>query len=136
MCGATRLGLVAHAADRLWAGPDKNCPGGLDRFGEVGVLREKPIAWVHRVGPSGLQGAQQGLDIQVAFVGTGRAEQVHFIGQARGLGIEVCLTARGNGGNSQLFGGADNPHGDLATVGDQQFMNGLGHDRALTCRRV
>ena len=130
LCGASRLGLVAHAADRLWAGPDKNRPGGLHRFGEVCVLREKAIAWVHCVGPGGFQGAQQGLDIQVAFVGAGRAEQVHFVGHARGLGVEVRLTARGNGWNAQFLGGADNPHGDFATVGDQQFSDALGHDRA------
>ncbi|MNG06636.1 hypothetical protein D3C84_898910 [compost metagenome] len=91
---------------------------------------------MHRVGAGGFQGAEQGLDVQVTFVGTGRAKNVHLIGHARGLGIDVRLAARSNGGNAQFFGGADNPHGDLATVGDQQFMNGLGHDRALTCRRV
>ncbi|MOA56170.1 hypothetical protein D3C78_1801030 [compost metagenome] len=59
-----------------------------------------------------------------------------FIRQARGLGVNVCLAAGGNGGNAQRLGGMDDPHGNLATVGDQQFTNGLRHDRALTGYRA
>ncbi|MNC70994.1 hypothetical protein D3C75_1218630 [compost metagenome] len=89
-----------------------------------------------RVGAGGLQRTKQGLDIEVAFVGAGRAEDVHFVGHARSLGLDVCFAARRHGGNSQRLRGADDPHGDLATVGDQQFTNALSHGRALTLRRV
>ena len=72
-----------------------------------------------RIGTRGLQGAEQCLDVQVTFVGAGRAENVHLVGHARSLGVDVRFAARGDGGNAQCFGGADNPHGDFATVGDQ-----------------
>ena len=117
--GAAGLGFVTHTANGVGAGADKNCPGGEHGFGEVGVLGQEAITRMHRVGAGGFQRADQSLDVQVAFIGAGRAEDVDFIGHARGLGVDVGFAARGHGGNPQRLGGADNPHGDLATVGDQ-----------------
>ncbi|MNR27163.1 hypothetical protein D3C85_1444230 [compost metagenome] len=136
MSRAARLGFIAHAPDRLRAGPDENGARREDGFGEIGVLREKAITGMDRIGPRGFQGCEQCFDVQVTFVGAGGTEQVHLVGHARSLGVEVRFAARGNGGDTQCFGGADNPHGNLATVGDQQFTNALSHDRALTRRRV
>ena len=74
---------------------------------------------MHGVGTSGCQCVEQRLNAQVALISTGRAQNVNFISHTCGLGIDVHITAREGNGNSQLFGGADNSHGDLTTIGDQ-----------------
>ncbi|MNO78446.1 hypothetical protein D3C76_695820 [compost metagenome] len=86
---------------------------------KIGVLREKTVTRVYRIRTGGFQGAEQCLDVQVTLVSAGGAKDMDLVGHARCLGVDVRFAAGGNGGNPQRFGGADNPHSDFATVGDE-----------------
>ena len=59
--------LVAHHPDRiaLWADPDQSC--GFNRIGKVSVLRQEPVARMHRI-RAGVCGCfQDAGDIEIAF---------------------------------------------------------------------
>ena len=50
----------------------------------------------------------------------------NFVGQAYVQRLAVHFGVHGNGGNSHVAAGADDAHGDLAAVGDQDFVEHRG----------
>ncbi|MCY1435811.1 hypothetical protein D9M71_519190 [compost metagenome] len=129
--GAPRLGLVAHAADGLRIRTDEDQPGVCHRFGEGGVFREESVTRVDRVRPAVTRRLQQRFGVQIAAVGAGRADDAYLVGLARGQRVGIRLAARRHGRNTQAARRADDAYGDLATVGNQQFLQ---HGRALMRR--
>ncbi len=69
---ALGLDLVAHRGDRVRRRPDPGEAGGHDRPSEAGVLRQEPVAGVHRVRPGPGSGVEQRVDTEVG-VGEGVA---------------------------------------------------------------
>ena len=86
--------LVAHHLDGLGGRADEGHPPVGDGPGEVGVLREEPVAGVDGVGAAALDGVQDGLGVQVALGGGLPAEGVGLVGQAHVQSIAVELGVR------------------------------------------
>ena len=61
------LDLVAHRRDRLGARPDERHAGLVERLRELGVLGEKSVARMHRLGAGVLDRLQDAFDHQIAF---------------------------------------------------------------------
>ena len=113
LCGE----LVAAAAQRLGRRPHKGDPGGLDRLGELGALGEEAVAGMDGVcrrlacGMHDRAGGEVALDLQNA-VGRARVERLPIVGRCHGHRLDVEPAAR-----------AEDPHGDLAPVRDEQPLH-------------
>ena len=59
---------------------------------------------------------------QVALARGRRAEQVGLVSVAHVQRAAVHVRIHGHGGNAQFAAGADDAHGDLAPVGDEDFL--------------
>ncbi len=112
-------GLVAHQANGLGAGADKDQAGVRAGVGEGGVLGQKAVAGVNGVGAAVAGGADHLVDVQVAVPGRRRAQPHGAVGLAHMGRVGVDVGVHRHRGQAQLAGGADNAPGDLAPVGDQ-----------------
>lgn len=121
-----RGGLVAEQVEHLGLRPDEANAGALATAGELGVLGEKAIARMDRVARLLPGHGDQPLHVQV-----GRrpaATQRHRdIGLAQVQGGRVVLGVHRHRADAQVGTGAGDADGDLATVGDQQGIEGSGH---------
>ncbi len=122
-----RLGLrlVAEQVERLRRRPDEDDALLGAAPGERGILAEKAIAGMHRVAFGRLGGRYHGLDIEIGP----RAAPGDFAGRVGGADMQRLRIVGGmdrDGGEAGVAGGAGDADGDLAAVGDQQFMEGHG----------
>ena len=112
--------LVADAADRRWRRTDPGDALVDHRLGETGVLRQKTIAGVDRVGASAPAGLEQLADVEV---GLGRAATVQ---RDRGVGLAhmrragVAIGIHRHRGDAHALRGAEDAARNLAAVGHQQ----------------
>jgi hypothetical protein len=77
---------------------------------------------MYRVGATQQRRADDVGDVQVAALARPRAHADGFIGQHRGQRVAVRLRVRQHRQDAQLAAGADHPHRDLATIGDQDLL--------------
>ena len=126
-------GFAAHGRDGAGrrADEDHACLG--TGLGKGFVLRQKPIARVDGLCPSGLGGGQDALPAQVALGRRGRAQVDGFVAglhmPSSGIGIGIHR----HRGDAQLAGGGRHPASDLAAVGNQNLLE---HRHPLTCETV
>ena len=66
--------------------------------------------------------SRMAVGVEVALGRGLPAEGVRLVGQADVQGVAVELGVHGDGGDPELAAGADDPHGDLASVGDQDLL--------------
>ena len=97
-------------------------------FGKARVLRQKAVAGMHGVGAGDLAGRENGRDIEIAVLGRRRADAHALVGEAHVHGVGVGGGMHRDGENAELLTGADHPHGDLAAIGDQDFIEHSGDD--------
>ncbi len=120
-----RGGLVTHHLDRVRGWADEGEPRVGDRSGEMRTLGEEPVPRVDHRGP-GLRGGLEDLaDRQVRVRRQRRADPLRLIGHLDVERIAVGVAVDGDRGVAELSDGADDAHGDLAAVGDQD--PGFGH---------
>ncbi len=114
------LALEPHRADGSRRGPHEDEPRGLHRLDEGGVLRQEPVARMDRLGAGGQCRLHDPVDPQVAVGGRGRAD-AHGLVAGRDMGGS-CVYVRedGDGADPEAPGGARDPDGDLAAVGDEE----------------
>ena len=74
------------------------------------------------VGAGLLDHVEDGLGVEVALGRGLTAEGVGLVGEADVKGITVELGVDGDGGDAHFTAGANDPDGNLATVGDQHFL--------------
>ena len=79
---ALRRDLVAHRADAGGTRADEGQTGVGDPLGEVGVLRQKSVAWMDRLRPGRLGGEQDRRLVQIAMCGRWRADADGDVGAA------------------------------------------------------
>ena len=123
--------LVAHHLDRFRGWADERHPHLGDPPGEVGVLAEEPVARVDRFGAAGLDGGQDGGDVEIALLARLPTEGVRLVGQADVEGVTVGLGIDGDRSDAHLPAGPDDPDGDLAPVGDEDRRK-----HAISCQIV
>ena len=111
--------LIAHLADGLptWADKDQARP--LDRLGEAGILREKAVAGMDRVGAGSSRCRKDGVGVEVGLGRLGGADLNRLVGQFDGKHVVIGLAHHLDGRDPEITGGMDDPHGNLAPIGDQ-----------------
>ena len=114
--------LVAHHADVFGRGADEGHAVGLDHFGEGGVFGEEAVAGVDGVGAGDVGGGEDGGDVKVAVAGGRRSDADAFVGETDVHGVGVGGGVDGDGGDAELAACALNTDGDLAAVGDEDFL--------------
>ena len=124
--GDARADLVAHHLDRFGRRADEGHAAVGDGPGEVGVLREEPVAGVDAVGPALLDGVEDGLGVQVALGRRLAAEGVRLVGHPDVQGFAVEVGVDGDGGDAHLAAGPDDTDGDFAAVGDEDLLQHAG----------
>ena len=91
---------------------------------------------MQRLGAGLPGGLDQPFDVEVGIAGARGAEQHGFIGERDMQRIAVGLGIDSDGLQSHGPRSADDTHGDLAAVGDQELAkttihSGMGHDHIL-----
>ena len=126
-------GLVAHGEDGGAAWPDEAQAPLLAGGGKVAVLGEETVARVDGVGIRFFGNLEHLAGVEVALPGGGRPQMPGFVGFAHMHGAGVGVRVEGDGVNAEAPGGLDDPHGDFATIGDQQTLDWsvMGHAASL-----
>jgi hypothetical protein len=99
-------------------------------LGEVGVLAQEAVAGVDGLGIGHLGRRNDGRHVEVAQRRRGRADAHRLVGQLDVLGVAVGLGIDHHRLDAHLAAGALDAQGDLAAVGDQDFLE---HGCALAC---
>ncbi len=120
--GLTGADLVTHDLDRFGWWPNKGDAHLGDGSGEVGVLAEEPVTRVDGVGARRLDDVQNGLGIEVTLGGSLATKGEGLIGEADVKGVAIELGIDRNGPDSKLLASTDYSDSDLATVGDEDFL--------------
>jgi hypothetical protein len=103
-------------------GPMKTKPRALDLLGEVGVLGEKAVAGVDRLGVGHLGSADDRRDVEVARRRRRRADADRLVGELHVLRFGVDLGMDHHRADAHLPAGALDAQRDLATVGDEDLL--------------
>ena len=113
--------LVAHRLDRAAVGADEDDAGLLQRGGESRAFGEKAIAGMDRLGAGLLAGGDDLLDGKVGFGRGRRPDRDRLVGHLDVQRVLVGFRIDRDGRNPQPPRGLDDPAGDLAAIGDQDF---------------
>ena len=136
------LGLVlpAHGRQHVGRWTDEGEARRLHRPSEVGVFGQETEAGVDEIGPQCLGRLEDLLDPQVRLGRRGGADAVGGVGHADERRAEVGLGVDGGAAEPHAPGGAEDPHGDLAPVGDEDGGNvvrvAVGSHRDLYIRKT
>ena len=110
-------------------GPTKAMPASAHARRQLGALGEEAVAGVQRVAAGDRRGGDEAVDVEVALGRGGRADADDAVGE---LGAEAAAVGLGDGEDgleALVEAGPDDPHGDLAAVGDEHARAG-GHGRS------
>ena len=113
--------LVAHLSDRSSRRADEHQPGLDAGLGERGVLRQEPVARMHRVGTGTCRGRDQGIDVEIALRRRRRADADGLVGRAHVRRSRVDVAEHRDRPIAERVARAGDPAGDLAAVGDQDL---------------
>ena len=108
--------------------------------GELGVLGEKAVARVDRVGAGDLGGGDQARNVEIRLARRRRADADVVVGEANVERLAIGLGVHGDRLHAELAAGADDAQRDLAAVGDEDFLEhpgrGAGWGEDLAEERV
>ena len=121
-----RLDLVAHRLDGFDVGPDKDDAGLFERAREGGILGEKAVARMDRLGAGRLGGGDDLADIEIGLGGLRRADRHGLVGHVDMQRVAVRLGIDGHGLDAEPARGPDDAAGDLAPIGDQKLGEHAG----------
>ena len=111
--------LVAHGLDRLDGRTDEHDSRGFQRRGEFGVLREESVAGMNRLRPGAAGSVDDRVDVEIALSRGGGADADRDVRLGDVTGVGVGIAEHGYRTDAHLAQRADDAHGDLASVGDQ-----------------
>ncbi len=117
-----RLILVAQSLHRLGRWADELDLAIAAHFSEMGVLRQKAVAGMNGLHIGGLRRADEARNLQIAFRRRGRADADFLIGQIEIRRTAIRLAVDGDRLDAHLLAGANDPQGDLSSIGDQNAM--------------
>ena len=124
-CGHHGLGrqLRPHRLDHVSRGTDEGETARYTRPCETGVLRQEPVARVHRVGAGSLRGVDQQIGAQVC-IGRRRSRQPHHLVSSLCVrSTYIRLRAHRDTRDAGLLRASDHPQGDLTAIGDEQLLD-------------
>jgi hypothetical protein len=114
----------AHQVDGRGGRSDENEPGVRASLREVGILGKESVARMGGTGAGGLRRLDDGFDVQIAVLRRRRADEHGLVGERHVHGITVGVGEHRHRSQAHALGGAHDPAGDLAAVGDQQLVEG------------
>src|SRR5690606_21897602 len=114
--------LVAHGAYAFGTRSDEDETALFHPFREIGVFRQEAVAGVDGLGVCDFGGRDQRGHVQIAVAPRGGPDADGFIGQAHVLGLAVGLGMHDHGLDAQFAAGTQDPKGDFAAIGDQDFF--------------
>ncbi len=120
--GGAGVLLQSHGARDVGLGSDELDLGCLADLGEVGILAQETVAGMDRVDVGDLGGADHRRNVEIAARAFGRADANGFVGEAHVQAVAVGLRIHGDGLDPEILAGADDAHGDLAAIGDEDFL--------------
>ena len=115
-------GFIAHLADNIAAGTDKGDTGVPAGVGKGIVFRQETVAGVDGVAACGLGHRQDGIHIEVAVTGPGGTNADGLLGKEHMEGIGVGGGVDSDGLDAHFPAGPQNPRGDFAAVGNEDFL--------------
>ena len=121
---ALALRLAPHGTDRRGGRSNKDDPGIHAGFSEIRVFRQKPVSWMDRLRSGEPCCLKSTIDPQIAIAGTRWANGKRDISKTHMLRMRIGFRKYRDAANAKATRSADNPAGDLATIGDEQ---GLKH---------
>ena len=116
-----RGGLAAHQRNRLGRWPDEGQPGVAARAREARILGQESVARMDRVGAGASRDVEDRVNVEIAAGGLVRPEVeglVRLADMARGA---VAVGIDGDRRQPHLAACTNDPDGDLAAVGDEDF---------------
>ena len=116
-----RLGAAfqSHGADRLRRRADEDEAGLCARLGELGILRKKSVARMHTLRAGLPRHLDQLVDAQIAFGRRRRPDRISLVALPNVKRACVSVRIDRDGAKPKPRGGARDPAGDLAAVGNQ-----------------
>ncbi|MNW51207.1 hypothetical protein D3C74_286880 [compost metagenome] len=114
--------FIPHAGDRFRRRPNECNVAGTADFCEVGIFSQEPIAGMNRITLGQSRYAHQVRQVQITVLGQRGSNAISLVGQAHMQRILVRFGINRHGGNPQLAASPNDPHGDLAAVSNQYFM--------------
>ena len=124
-----RLGFRAHGADRGGGRADEDDAGRLASGSEIRVLGEEAVTGMDRLRAALLCGVDDPRDVEIALARRGWADQDRFIGRRDMQRMSIGLGINRDRADTEALCRAHHAAGDLAAIGDQDFVEQLGHIR-------
>ena len=114
-------------AGRVWPDPDQ--PSVDHGLRKLGVFGQEAIARMNSVCASSLCSGDDLLAHQIALTRRGRADMYRLIRLAHMQRLRISIRIYRNCANTHGTRGADDPTGNLATIGDQEGFDHVDHIR-------
>ena len=124
-CLAHRLArgcLVAHGAHLFGGRADELDLAVLADLRELRIFGKESVAGVDRIDVADLGHADDAFDHEVTLRGGRGSDADGLIGQTDGQAVLVGLGINDYGFDAHFTAGADDPHGDFAAIGNQDFI--------------
>ncbi len=121
LCERTGAGLVAKQRKLLHRGANEGDASVRTGLRKVGALAQKTIAWVHRIAASLLRNRNNAGHIQISRRPPG-AQCHRFIRSTHMQRLGIVLRIDGNAAHTQILHGTNQSQGDLAPIGNQNFL--------------
>jgi len=120
--------LVAHQVQNLGGGSDELDARSLAGPGKIRVLTEETVTGVNGIGAVLLSQLDDPGDVQIGAQGAlVLSDQIGLVRGGAEEAVYVLIGVDGNGLEAQVVTGPEDPHGDLAPVGDQDLLECLAH---------
>ena len=114
--------LVLQRAHGAGVGPDEADVAALADVGEMGVLRQKPVAGMDGIHVGNLRGADDAVNPQIALAGGRLADADGLVGQLHVHRIDVRFGVDRHRADVQLLARANDADGNFAAVSDQDLL--------------
>ena len=118
-------GLVAEQIELLGRGADEDDPRLGAGFREGGVLGEEAVARMHGVAAGLPRGRDHTGDIEIGG-SPASLERPHLVDPADMQRGRVVFRMDAHRGDAEFGGGLGDADGDLAAIGDQEFLEHVG----------
>src|SRR5689334_7805338 len=119
---ATCFDFVAHQANHVRRWSDELDVASLADLSEVSRLGEKPVARMNRIDVEDLRGADDGGNVEIALRGRRWSNARCFVGETDVQRIAIDVAVNGDRLDAHLLASPDNATGNLAAIGDQDFL--------------
>ena len=114
--------LVAHGLDHLGGSSDEFDVIFTANLGELGILGEEAVSGMDGIRIGDFRSGDDIGDVEVALGTLGRADADGLIRKADVKAFRIRGGVHGHRLDAHLLARADDPQGDFATVGDQDFL--------------